>query len=120
MIAAMEELNTKDDIPELIIGSMDAKSLYPSLKAKPTTDIVTQVFSEVDLKIEGVDWNEAGKYLALNLSQKDINDLNIGDLVSTRKNRGGRHPGITTAEVLGKLYREEGEDAPTLFHPPPR
>ena len=118
MIAAIEQLNTRDDITELIIGSMDVKALYPSLQAIPTTNIVTEVFTEVDMKVEGVDWAEAGKYLALNLSQKEISDLKIGHLVSTRKSKGGRHPGITTAEVLGKLYREEEEEAPTLFHPP--
>ena len=118
MIAAMEQLNTRDDITELIIGSMDVKALYPSLQAIPTTNSVTEVFTEVDMKVEGVDWAEAGKYLALNLSQREISDLKIGHLVSTRKSKGGRHPGITTAEVLGKLYREEGEEAPTLFHPP--
>ena len=120
MIAAMEELNKKDGISELIIGSMDVKALYPSLEMKPTIDIIQKVFEEVDIKIEGVDWAEAGKYLAITLSEKEINELNIGDLVSTRRNRGGRHPGITTAEVLGKLYREEGELAQTLFNPPRR
>ena len=118
MIAAMERLNTRNDTPELFIGSMDVRSLYPSLLAIPTAEIVTKVFTEVDIKIEGVDWSEAGKYLALNLSQKEIQDLNLRHLVSTRKNKGGRHPGMTTAEVLGKLYKEGDEETNTLFNPP--
>ena len=118
MVAAMERLNTRNDTPELFIGSMDVRSLYPSLLAIPTAEIVTKVFTEVDIKIEGVDWSEAGKYLALNLSQKEIQDLNLRHLVSTRKNKGGRHPGMTTAEVLGKLYKEGDEETNTLFNPP--
>ena len=41
--------------------------------------------------------------------------------MSTRKNKGGRNPGITTAEVLGKLYKEDTDETTTtssLFHPP--
>ena len=33
---------------------------------------------------------------------------------------GGRCPGMTTAEIMGKLYREEGEDVQSLFNPPKR
>jgi len=121
MIASMEEVNKKGDITSLFVGSMDVKGLYPNLKAKQTADIVTKVFAEVDIKVEGVSWAEAGKYLAINLDRETINNLGIGDLVSTRINRGGQHPGITTAEVMGTLYKEEGEEGSrSLFHPPRR
>ena len=53
MIAAMERLNTRNDTPELFIGSMDVRALYPSLLAIPTAEIVTKVFTEVDIKIKG-------------------------------------------------------------------
>ena len=78
------------------------------------------MFVDVDTKVEGVDWAEAGKYLAINHSKETITNLGIGDLVSTRAMRGGQHPGITTSEVMGKLYREEGEETRSLFHPPRR
>ena len=56
MIAGMEEkVNNRDDIEEMIIGSMDVKSLYPSLLANQSTKIVTEVFMETDMIIEGVD-----------------------------------------------------------------
>ena len=94
------------------------EALYPSLKAKETANIVTSVFTKVDIKVGGVDWAEAGKYLDINLTKETIYNLGIGDLVSTRVNHGGQPPGITTADVMGKLYREEGEETKTLFHPP--
>ena len=87
----MKEVNTKDDVPELFLGSMDVKSLYPSLQAIPTAEIVTKVFTEVDLKIEGVDWAEAGKYLAINLSQKEIKDLKIEHQKEQRWKKSGHH-----------------------------
>ena len=73
-----------------------------------------------ELKVEGVDWNEAGKYLTINLSPNEISELKLDEVVSKRKRAGGRKPGITTAEVMGKLYREEGEDVASLFNPPER
>ena len=42
------------------------------------------------------------------------------EVVSSRAKVGGCHPGMTTAEVMGKLYREEEEEVPSLFHPPRR
>ena len=62
------------------------------------------------MKIEGINWSEAGKYLAINLSSNEILELGLEEVVSKRRRRGGRNPGITTAEVMGKLYREEGEE----------
>ena len=40
--------------------------------------------------------------------------------MSTRTKSRGGCPGNTTAEVMGKLYREEGEEESSLFHPPRR
>ena len=119
MIAGMEEkVNNRDDIEEMIIGSMDVKSLYPSLLANQSTKIVTEVFMETDLIIEGVDWSETGKYLAINLSKDEINELGLQELVSTRAKKGGRSPGMTTAEIMGKLHREDEEEVQSLFNPP--
>ena len=56
MLAGMKEkVNNRDDIEEMIIGSMDVKSPSPSLLANQSTKIVTEVFMETDLIIEGVD-----------------------------------------------------------------
>ena len=121
MIAGIEEkVNIRDDISEMIVGSMDVRALYPSLLASTSTKIITEVFMATDIKIEGINWQEAGKYLAINLNAQEVNDLGLKDLVSTRIKKGGRNPGMTTAEVMGKLFREEGEETPSLFHPPQR
>ena len=98
-----DKINSRNDITELFVGSTDVKALYPSLLAKPTTDIIVEAFMEVDVKLEGVDWAEAGKYLAINMSNEEIKVLGLEELVSTRIKSGGAHPGNTTAEVMGKL-----------------
>ena len=69
MIAGIEEkVNNRENISEMIVGSMDVRALYPSLLASTSTQIITEVFLETDIKIEGINWQEAGKYLAINLN----------------------------------------------------
>ena len=58
--------------------------------------------------------------MAINLSAAEINNLQLKEVVSTRSKTGGRHPGMTTAEIMGKLYREEGEEVTSLFNSPQR
>ena len=118
MIAEMDNVNRRDDIEQMIVGSTDVKALYPSLLAVPSTDIIVEVFMQNELKIEGVNYTEAGKYLTINLSAAEIDELGLKEVVCTRAKVGGRCPGMTTAEIMGKLYREEGEDAQSLFNPP--
>ena len=118
MIAEMDNVNRRDDIEQMIVGSTDVKALYPSLLAIPSTDIIVEVFMQNELKIEGVNYTEAGKYLTINLSAAEIDELGLKEVVCTRAKVGGRCPGMTTAEIMGKLYREEGEDAQSLFNPP--
>ena len=67
MIAKIEEkVNSREETDSLVPGSMDVDALYPSLLAGPTADIVAEAIKDSELKMEGVDWEEAGKYLSLN------------------------------------------------------
>ena len=120
MIAGMDKVNERNDIKEMLVGSQDVTALYLSLLAPQSTEIITEVFMETDLVIEGVDWAETGKYLAINLSKDEIVKLNLQEVVSTRAKKGGTFPGMTTAEVMGKLYREDEEEEKSLFNPPQR
>ena len=121
MIAGMEnDVNSREDIQQMIVGSMDVRALYPSLLASTSTEIIKEVFMKTDIKIEGINWQEAGKYIAINLSATEINNLGLNEVVCTRIRKGGRSPGMTTAEIMGKLYSEEEDEVPSLFHPPQR
>ena len=120
MIAGMEDKVNKADIQQLVVGGMDVSALYPNLLAIPSTQIITEVFMETDITIEGINWEEVGKYLAINLTREEIRNLGLQEVVSSRAKVGGCHPGMTTAEVMGKLYWEEEEEVPSLFHPPKR
>ena len=78
------------------------------------------IFLDETAVVEGINWVETGKYLAINLSKDEINHLGLKEVVSTRAKKGGRSPGMTTAEIMGKLNREEGEEVQSLFNPPMR
>ena len=58
--------------------------------------------------------------MTINLSAAEIDKLGLEEVVCKRAKVGGRCPGMTTAEIMGKLYREEGEDVQSLFNPPQR
>ena len=49
----------------LIVGSLDVKSLYPSCKAKQTGEYIVEFFKQTDLSFNGVNLNAIVRYLAL-------------------------------------------------------
>ena len=122
MIAAFEEVNSHNGLTNLIVGSMDVNVLYPGLLADETA--IREEFENTVIKIEGVNWTEAGKLLAICLDKEEIERLGQEELVCRRKKEGnrGRKIGITTAEIMGKLYKEEEkvQDVSSLFDPPSR
>ena len=50
---------------QIVVGSMDVKSLYPSCKAKQTGEHIIEFFKNTDLTFNGVHVNSIVKYLAL-------------------------------------------------------
>ena len=114
----MDRVNNRNDIEEMVVGSMDVMTLYPSLLATQSAKIITKVFLKTHLVIEEVNWLETGKYLAINLIRDEIVNLNLQEVVSSRAKNGGTFSGMTTAEVMGKLYRENKEEEKSLFNPP--
>ena len=51
-----------------VIGSIDAKALYPSIEEDRAADIVAEIILDTDVKFEGLDNNELGKYLCKNMN----------------------------------------------------
>ena len=123
MIAAFEDVHSKNGLSNLVVGSMDIKALYPSLLTDETAAAIREEFENTDIKIEGVNWAEAGKLLTICLEKREIERLGLEELVCKKKKEGkrGRKIWITTAEVMGKLYKEEeNQDVNSLFDPPMR
>ena len=67
---------------------MDVKALYHSLQANETAAAIREEFEEADIKIEEVNWAEAGKLLAICLEKEEIRKLGMEELISRRKKEG--------------------------------
>ena len=90
----------------LPLGSADVKALYPSLDIDFTIEKVCDIFFESDVRGEGVDYEEVGLYLAINIDPEVLQRSNIADVRPTRKSKCGRKPS----------GREEKKEEP--FKPP--
>jgi hypothetical protein len=88
-------LNDDHISEDIIIDSADVKALYPSLDVDFTVEKVCEVFYNSETHIEGVDTEELGLYLALNLSKVELGELGLLPYCPTRKTRRGRPPFIT-------------------------
>ena len=95
MIAEMNRTNHLQHDEGLIIGSADVVALYPSLDIDFTIDKVCEVFFESNVKIDGVDYEEVGLYLALNIKPEMLKKIGIAEVCPTRKSNKGRPPTIT-------------------------
>ena len=116
-----EKINRNQNIQDLVFFSTDVKSLYPSLQSKQCAATIARMVMESTLVVEGVNWDQAGLYLALTLTRDKVDELNLQEVIPTWKKAGGRgrHPGINTKEVRAPL-QEEKDWEKSLFFPPAR
>ena len=121
LAAIKEDINCNNDVKDLVFFSTDVKSLYPSLQGEQCAAIVARLVRESDLKVEGVNWDQAALYLALTLARERVEELELQETIPIWKKAGGRgrHPGITTKEVKAPL-QENKDWGKSLFHPPSR
>lgn len=108
MIAEMKKVNSVQVDNDLVVGSADVKALYPSLDMDFTIEKVCDVFFESDIQGEGVDYEEVGLYLAINIEPEVLQRLNIADVCPSRKSKRGPKPTITASgaeEKKEKLFK---------------
>ena len=108
MIAAINESNST--LPSnIVIGSMDVVSLYPSLNIESSIEIVKRTFIESNLIIEGINDEDLGLYISLNLSQEEIDKNRWKSYCPIRKGRRGQRPTMTgnaTSSSMQKRYEQ--------------
>jgi hypothetical protein len=83
----IEEEGFKED-REHVFFSQDVKALYPSIIAEEAGEIIEQKMLESDLEWEGVEWKEVGRHLAIILTKKEIEELDIGKVLPKRTKEG--------------------------------
>ena len=120
MQASIDEINEYDEINgDTVIGSMDVKSLYPSLDIQLVIDVVGEEFDRSDIKIEGVEYDEVGLYISLNKNSEYIDRVNLSEYCPKRKRRR-RKPMMTgSGSAKNKEKRFEpwlpAEKKPNIF-----
>ena len=95
MLSEFKQLNDNHITKDIIVGSADVNVLYPSLDVDFTVEKVCEVLYNSEIHVEGVDMEELGLYLALNLSEVELEKLGLLPYCPTRKTRRGRPPVIT-------------------------
>lgn len=111
LIAEINDVNTKNCIgKDTVIGSMDVKSMYPSLDVEVVIEVVGEEFAKSKLQICNVDLEEVGLYLALNKGTKFLNDYGLSEVCPKRKSNR-RKPLMTGS---GSLQKKEERHGPWL------
>ena len=96
-----------DDRKNLIIGSMDVKALYPSIDLVQACQDVELLVEKYGDRIEGAAYGEAARYLALVLTEKEVLDEGLSDVLPQLRTNRGMKPGITSPEVSNTPLNKE-------------
>ena len=107
MKAAFEKFNGgEEDAREgSKIISMDVKALYPSMEWDEIGRAVRELIENSEKDVEGVDWHELGKYLAVNMTAGEIAEENLQHVIPKRKEGSNRK--ITVAYLCNKQNEDK-------------
>ena len=72
------------------IVSMDVKALYPSMQWKEIIRTVREMIESSNMVIKNVNWHELGKYLAVMMTEEEIETEGLRNAVPKRKNPNTR------------------------------
>ena len=99
---------------QIVVGSTDFKSYYPSLPVHRAAQIVREKIEQSEVKIL-TDDQELGLFLASTMTRQEVESNNLGDVVQERLYKAGAAPGITSREILSR-----GPACPTKWKEPRR
>ena len=100
---AMDSVQTEEKV---VIGA-DAEQLYPSLDAERSAKIVKEAAIKSKIKLEGINYNEAARYIVMNSSEAEIRTSGLRRVLPTRRYRKGTTPGVTGVEAMGSESDDE-------------
>jgi hypothetical protein len=64
---------------------MDVKALYPSMSWEEIVKSVKWVIMNTNMDIENVNWSEVGKYLAVMMTNEEIMDEGLENVIPKRR-----------------------------------
>ena len=116
MVHQIEEANQRmerEGVKDVMVGSLDVVSLYPSIDQEMGARIVAEELINNGVRYQGVDIQKAARYLAASLSKERIKLEGVGHLLPGRRAQGkqGRNLTVRTRELGGPISREERREA---------
>ena len=99
MCHAIEEVNKRTDIKNLVLFSTNISAMYPSLDVPEVARVAAELWEESGLELN-LNTEELSLYLAVTIKWGELEELGLGDVTHTRLKKGGASPGITTKEVI--------------------
>ena len=111
-----EQMEKGLDMNEVMISSLDAVALYPSLDINKSSEIVSERILRGEVKFEGVNYKWAAKYLALVMSRVDIVRAGLGAVIPVKRGGNqGRDRTIKSIEDDQKLERWKWTKTPAMY-----
>ena len=102
---------SKDDqheVKKVAVTGADAVGLYPNLIGRHSARLVKEAFLKGNLKLDGIDYKEAARYVVMGYDQFEIRNMGLERNVPKRIYNMGPKPGVTGKDPLGK--EKEGEE----------
>ena len=104
-----------------MVGSLDVRSLYPSLDQNESSRLVENLVMNSKVNFEGIDYRCAQTFIASNMSKKEIKKKKLQKILPSRRWKMGKRPGATTKELGQKKKKptSSGPPAPSPTDPGP-
>ena len=107
LLKVFEEVNEGDIDPRWAIGSLDVKSLYPSLDIPTCARVVGERLYKSKLEFVGLDWKEIALYIRYHMTDDELRHRGVLNLCPTRKH-AGRRPLFVSLGSEGKKRKRVG------------
>ena len=101
------------DREDMVIMSMNAASLFPSIQIERSGEAVREIIEESSIKLWGINGEELSRYLAVVLNDDEVQKHDLKQLVMVRKYRKGMKPRVTGTEI-NFSWREKEEQSSWL------
>ena len=102
---------------DAMVGSLDVKSLYPSLDQDHAAELVSQLVLESKASLKGVNYRCVQTFIASNLTEKEVEDQGLQHLLPEQLHKKGRKPGPTTPELSCKITDDQKEPPWSKWEP---
>ena len=103
----------------LVIGSKDAEAFYPDLDVDVAANEAKLEIRESELEIKGLDTEELALFLACTMTQEEIDQEGLANVVHKRRNKKRPRPGLTSKAITDgtKVRNEDGAWNPLSWKP---